>query len=275
MQRGGTTCLESKTGYGLETATELRMLEASQELERRSGGRMAHTFLGAHAVPQEYRGRTDAYVDLVVDEMLPAVAAQGIAGFVDAFVEKDVFTPEHGERVFAAARRLGLRTRLHADEIVNTGGAELAARAGCVSADHLLRVSAAGIQALAEAGTMAVLMPSVPVTLMRPEWPDARQMLKAGIPVAVATDHNPNNPVTSLQLAAQLGCHLLGLTPEQALTAVTWNAACALGLEGEVGSIEVGKRADLVVHDVPDVPRWAYRVGETTAWQVFVGGRRA
>jgi len=268
MVRQGTTCFEAKSGYGLQEKAELDMLEAAVRLGQDLNVPVVPTFLGAHAVPA---GMTaDAYMEAVI-AMLPAVAAQGRAKYCDAFVEKDVFTVEQAEVLFAAAKRHGLGVRLHADEIVHTGGAELAAKAGCVSADHLLRVSPAGIQAMAEAGTVATLMPTVPITMMKPEWPSGRAMLEAGIPIALATDHNPNNPVTSMSFVAQLGGYLLGLSPEQALTAVTHNAAATLGLP-EVGRIDVGMRADLLVHDVPDLEHWVYEPGRDTVTTVVSGG---
>jgi len=273
MVRNGTTSLEAKSGYALETEGELRILEAARRLERDSGVPMAHTFLGAHAVPAEYKGRADDYTDLVIEGMLPRVVEQGIASYCDVFVEDGVFTVEQGRRIFEAARRHGLDLRLHADEIKDLGGAELAAQAGCVTADHLLAVSEDGIQAMAAAGTLAVLLPTVPLTLLSPRWAPGRRFLDAGVPVALASDHNPNNPVTDMTLVAQLGCFLLGLDPAQALTAVTWNAACANGMEGRTGSIEVGKRADLLVHDVPDLDHWVYEPGRKTVRQVVLGGR--
>ncbi len=273
MIQGGITSLEAKSGYALDVEGELRMLAAGVRLGEQSGATVVNTFLGAHAVPAEYKGRTDAYVDLVIDEMIPRVAEQGIARYCDVFVEEGVFTFDHGAAIFAAAREAGLGLRLHADEIVNTRGAQLAAEAGCVSADHLLRVSNEGIAAMAEAGTVATLLPTVPLTLFKPEWPSGKAFLEAGVPVALASDHNPNNPVTNLTLVAQLGCFVLGLTPAQALTAVTWNAACTLGLESEVGSIEVGKRADLLVHDVPGLDYWVYEPGRQTVRTVVMGGR--
>lgn len=273
MVRNGTTATEAKSGYGLTTESELRMLAAAARLEEEERVPMAHTFLGAHAVPAEYKDRPDGYVDRVVDEMVPAVAEQGIARFCDVFVEEGVFTHEQGARIFEAALRHGLGLRLHADEIANTAGAELAARAGAVTADHLLAVSEEGIAAMAEAGTMAVLLPTVPLTMRKPHWAPGKAFLDADVPVALATDHNPNNPVTSMTLVAQLGCFLLGLSPAQALTAVTWNAGWSLGMADDVGSIEVGKRADLLVHDVPDLDHWVYEPGRQTVRSVVSGGR--
>ncbi len=270
MMQQGTTTLEAKSGYALDTSGELDMLAAGRDLER-VGAKMVHTFLGAHAVPAE--SDADSYTDLVIDEMLPAVAAQGIATFCDVFVEKDVFTWEHGEAIFTAAKKHGLTPRLHADEIVNTRGAELAASVGAVTADHLLRVSQEGIEAMAAAGTIATLLPTVPLTLMRPEWAPAKDFVAAGVPIALATDHNPNNPVTSMNQVAQLACFLMGLSPAQAWTGATWNAAVSLGLQDEVGSLAVGKRADVLVHEVPDLDHWAYEPGRDTVAHVFCGGR--
>jgi imidazolonepropionase len=269
----GTTTVEGKSGYGLETKTELKQLAVAPRLRKRTGMAVVSTFLGAHAVPEEFKGRTDAYVDLVVDEMLPAVGAQDIARYCDVFVEEGVFTFEQGERILMAAKKLGFETRLHADEIVNTKGAELAAKVGCVSADHLLNVSDAGVQAMADAGTIATLLPTVPLTMMKPRWAPAAKLLDALVPVVVATDHNPNNPVLDLGFAAQLACYSLGLNAPQALTAVTWNAACALGVEDKVGSIEAGKVANLLVHDAPTIHHWAAGLGHSSVAHVILNGK--
>lgn len=273
MVHNGTTTLESKSGYGLDKATELRMLEVNPRLSKKTGVAIVSTFLGAHAVPDEYKGRTEAYVDFVVDEVLPAVQAQEVARFCDVFVEKDVFTPDQGERILRKAKDLGFQLKVHADEIVNTGGAELAGRVNALSADHLLQVSEAGVQSLVETGTIATLLPTVPLTMMKPLWAPAKTLLGAGVPVAVATDHNPNNPVLSLQFAAQLACYAMGLTPAQALTAVTWNAAEALDVERHVGGLQVGKVANLVIHDVPSLERWVYELGRNTATHVILNGK--
>jgi imidazolonepropionase len=273
MVHNGTTTVESKSGYGLDEATELRQLAVNPRVSKRSGVAIVSTFLGAHAVPDEYRGRADAYVDFLLDTVLPAVHAQEVARFCDVFVEDGAFTVEQGERILRKAKGLGFQLKVHADEIVNTGGAELAGRVNALAADHLLRVSEAGIQALAETGTIACLLPTVPLTMMKPEWAPAKRLLAAGIPVAVATDHNPNNPVLSLQLAAQLACYAMGLTPAQALTAVTWNAAEALDVERHVGGLQPGKVANLLIHDVPNLDRWVYDLGRTTATHVILNGK--
>jgi imidazolonepropionase len=273
MLHHGTTTLEAKSGYGLDTKTELGILAVHPRLLKRTGVAIVSTFLGAHAVPEEYKGRTDAYVDLVVDEMLPAVGEQNIARYCDVFVEEGAFTFEHGERILRRARELGFEVRLHADEIVNTKGAELAAKLGCVSADHLLAISDAGVKAMAEAGTIATLLPTVPITMMKGQWAPARKLLEAQVPVAVATDHNPNNPVVDLGFAAQLSCYMMGLNPAQALTAVTWNGACALGVEDKVGSLEAGKVANILLHDAAGLDQWAAGFGHSSVRHVVLNGR--
>ena len=270
MLQNGTTTLEAKSGYGLDAETELRMLAIHPGIEKITGQRIISTFCGAHAVPS---GSTAETYTAEVLAMIPAVAEQGIAKFCDVFVEKGVFTVDQGEAILAAAAKLGMPGRLHADEIVWTGGAQLAARMKAATADHLLMADDAGIHAMQAAGTMAVLMPTVPITLMRPTWARGKKFLDAGVACCLATDHNPNNPVTDMGLVLQLGSFLLGLTPAQALTAVTWNGACALGMEDEVGSIAVGKRADILVHDVPDVDHLVYGLGRRTVRVVVSGGR--
>ena len=269
----GTTTVEAKSGYGLDVETELRILDVHPRVSKKVGVPIVSTFLGAHAVPEEYKGRAEAYVDLVVDTMLPQVADQHVARFCDVFVEQDVFTAEQGERILRKARELGFQVKVHADELSNTKGAELAAKVACLSAEHLIEVSDEGIAALAARGTIATLTPTVPLTLMTRKWAPARKLLDAHVPVAVATDHNPNNPVVDLQLAGQLSSYAMGLTPNQALTAVTWNAACALDVQDKVGSIEVGKIANLLVHDVAMPQDWVASLGRNTARAVILNGK--
>lgn len=273
MVHHGTTTMEAKSGYGLDTKTELRILDVHPRLFKRTGLPIVSTFLGAHAVPDEFKGRTDAYVNHVVDDMLPAVHKQEIARFCDVFVEENVFTFEQGDHILTAAKRMGFEVRVHADELSNTRGAELAAKVGCISADHLLRISDAGIQALADNGTIATLLPTVPLTMMQPRWAPARKLLDALVPVALASDHNPNNPVTSMGLVGQLGSYIMGLTPAQAMTAVTWNAACALGVETQVGSLEVGKKANILIHDCVDLAHWVYALGHNSVTHVVLNGK--
>lgn len=272
MLLNGTTSLESKSGYGLDTTTELRMLATHRGLLKRTGVGIVSTFLGAHAIPEEYKGRSDAYVDLILDEMLPKVAEQHIARFCDVFVEDGAFTVEQAERILKKARELGFQLRLHADEITDTKSAELAAKVGCVSADHLLNVSDAGIKAMSDNGTIATLLPTVPLTLMKPKWAPVAKLHEALVPVALASDHNPNNPVYDMGLVAQLGCYAMGMTPHQALTGVTWNAACALGVEDQVGSLEVGKRANILVHDASTLAHWVHELGRSSVKHTILNG---
>ena len=268
MLAHGTTTIEAKSGYGLDLKTELRLLEVAHELAIAGPVDVVPTYLGAHAVPAEFRGRPDgveAYVRNVVEEQLPGVAAQGRARFCDVFCEEGAFTAEQSERILLAGSALGLMPRLHADELVPSGGAELAASIGAVSADHLATPSEAGIDALAAAAdegrpVVATVLPATTWFLMKPHHAPARTFIERGIPVAIGTDFNPGtSPTPSLPLAMTLACLNLGLTPDEALAATTINAAYAVGLGEEVGSIEGGKAADLVIWRVPtsrQIPYW-------------------
>ena len=244
----GTTTAEVKSGYGLSTESELRSLEAIRAASGRHPVTVVPTFLGAHEVPVEHRADRERYVRLLVDEMIPEVARRGLAVFADVFCEQGVFTVEESRRILAAARAHGLKLRVHADELGHTGGAELAAELGALSADHLVFASRAGMEAMARAGTVATLLPSAAFYLRLPRFAPAREMIEAGVPVALASDANPGGGLSpSLPFAMTVGCFAMGLSLEEALCAVTLNAACSLGLQGEVGSLEVGKRADLVL----------------------------
>ncbi|MFZ5854783.1 MAG: imidazolonepropionase [Chloroflexota bacterium] len=268
MLTHGVTTVEAKSGYGLDLATELRLLEVAYQLGREGPLDVLPTFLGAHAVPPEYRSRphgTEAYVRAVIEEQLPGVAAQGRARFCDVFCEEGVFSPDQSRRILEAARALGMAPRLHADELAPSGGAELAAEIGALSADHLAAPSPAGVDALAEAAAagrpvVATLLPATTWFLMSERYAPARQLIERGIPVALATDFNPGtSPTASLPLVMTVACLELRLTPAEALAAVTINAAFALGLGGEIGSLEPGKLADLVIWRVPtaaQIPYW-------------------
>jgi imidazolonepropionase len=282
MLSGGTTTAEAKSGYGLDTATELRQLDIARRLDREGPVQLVPTFLGAHAVAPEFRGRAgaaDAYVASVIGEQLPAVARQGIARFCDVFCESGVFDPDQTTRVLHAARDLGLALRVHADELVPSGGAELAARLGCVSADHLAAPSDAGVAELArvaEAGTpvVATLLPATSWFLGKHHFAPGRRFIDAGIPVALATDLNPGtSPTTSLALVMSIACIEMGLTPTEALAAVTVNAAHSLGLGAELGSIEPGKQADLVVWGLPSLDEIPYWLGGRPVRSVVKRGR--
>ena len=268
MLSHGTTTIEAKSGYGLDLPTELRLLEVAHRLGREGPVEVLPTWLGAHAVAPEFRARpdgTEAYVRYLIEEQLPGVVAQGRARFADVFCERGVFSPEQARRILQAAARLGLQSRLHADELAPSGGAELAAELGAMSADHLATPSPAGIDALATAAAggrpvVAVLLPATTWFLMHDEVAPARTFIDRGIPVALATDFNPGtSPTPSLPLVMTVACLSLKLTPSEALAAVTINAAAALGLADDLGSIEGGRQADLAVWAVPShrqIPYW-------------------
>jgi imidazolonepropionase len=244
----GTTTAEVKSGYGLSTESELRSLEAIRAAAGLHPITLVPTFMGAHEVPVEHRGGRDRYVDLLVDEMLPEVARRRLAVFADVFCEQGVFTVEESRRILGAAAAHGLKLRIHADELGDTGGAVLAGDLRAHSADHLVFASRAGMDALSRAGTVATLLPSAAFYLRLPRFAPARDMIASGVPVALASDANPGGGLSpSLPFAMTVGCFAMGLSLEEALTAVTLNAACSLDLQGDVGSLEVGKRADLVV----------------------------
>jgi imidazolonepropionase len=252
MLLAGTTTAEVKSGYGLETASEIRSLEAIREAGESHPVTLVPTFLGAHEVPPEHRDRRQRYVEMLVGEMIPEVARRSLATFADVFCEDGVFTVAESRRVLEAARAAGLALRLHADELGWTGGAELAGALGARSADHLLFVSDAGMAALAGAGCAATLLPSAAFYLRLGRYAPARALVQAGVPVALATDGNPGGGLSpSMPFAMTVACFAMGLSLEEALGAATLNAAYSLGLDAERGSLEAGKRADLVVQRSP------------------------
>jgi imidazolonepropionase len=268
MLSHGTTTIEAKSGYGLDLPTELRLLDVAHQLGEEGPVDVLPTWLGAHAVPSEFRARpdgTEAFVRYLIDEQLPGVAAQGRARFADVFCETGVFSADQSRRILEAAARLGLSSRLHADELAPSGGAELAAELGALSADHLAAPSPAGIDALARAAqdgrpVVAVLLPATTWFLMHDTYAPARTLIERGVPVALATDFNPGtSPAASLPFVLTVACLELKLTPSEALAAVTINAAHALGIGDDVGSIEAGKQADLAIWRVPthrQIPYW-------------------
>ncbi|HET7495672.1 MAG TPA: imidazolonepropionase [Candidatus Limnocylindrales bacterium] len=278
----GVTTLEAKSGYGLDLETELRLVDVAYRLGREGPIDVVPTWLGAHAVPPEYRARpdgTDAYVRHLVDEQLPGIAAHGRARFADVFCEVGVFSQGQSRRVLEAARSLGLTPRLHADELAPSGGAELAAELGAASADHLATPSQAGIDALAAAAdagepVVATLLPVTTWFLMKDHHAPARAFIEAGVPVAIGTDFNPGtSPTPNLTLAMSFACINLRMSPDEALAAVTINAARALALEDEVGSLEPGKAADLVIWRVPTTDRIPYHPGADLVRTVIKRGR--
>ncbi|SHJ18659.1 imidazolonepropionase [Desulfofundulus thermosubterraneus] len=270
----GTTTVEIKSGYGLSVEEELRALRLVRRLQREQPVELVPTFLGAHAVPEEYKNEPDRYVDLVCDEMIPRVAREKLALFNDVFCEEGVFTVDQSRRILQAGLAHGLRPKIHADEMAGSGGAELAAEVGAVSADHLLHVSPRGIRALAAAGTVAVLLPGTAYYLASGHYAPARALIEAGVPVAVASDANPGScPTEALQSLFNTACLYLRLRPAEVLNAMTVNGAAALGLAGWLGSIEPGKQADLVIWDAPNLDYPAYHFGVNLVRQVIKAGQ--
>ena len=260
--REGVTTVEIKSGYGLETAAEMKQLTAARALGAKLPVGVQTTFLGAHALPPEFGGRQDDYIELVIEEMLPAVAANGTADAVDAFCESIGFTTAETEAVFKAAQVFGLPVKLHAEQLSDQGGAALAARYGALSADHLEFVSEDGIRAMAAAGTVAVLLPGAYYTLRETKMPPVDLFRKHNVPIAIASDFNPgSSPIPSLLLMLNMSCTLFRMTPEEALAGATRNAACALGLQADRGTLEVGKRADLAIWNIGQPAELAYWAG--------------
>ena len=262
LMRGGCTTIEVKSGYGLDAKSELRLLKISAELGQGEAVRIVPTLLALHALPAGQRDRRAHYVGEIVDKLIPAAAKQGLATSVDAFCDTIAFTPEEVERLFKAAAHHGLRVRLHAEQLSNQRGAELAAQYRALSADHLEHLDEAGAKAMAEAGTIAVLLPGAYYALQEKRKPPVALLRKHKVPIAIATDCNPGtSPLLSPTLAMNMACTLFGLTPEEALTGMTINAARALGLAHAVGSIAAGKQADLCVWHIESLAELGYWVG--------------
>jgi imidazolonepropionase len=259
LTREGVTTVEIKSGYGLDLETELKMLDAAGKLASHENVRVKRTFLGLHALPPEFKDDRAAYVQLVADVMIPAVAAAGAADAVDAFCENIGFTAEEVDYVFAAARANGLEVKLHAEQLSNQHGSALAARHGALSADHLEYLDDAGIAAMAKAGTVAVLLPGAFYFLREKQLPPVDKLRAAGVAIAVASDCNPGtSPMTSPLAALNMACTLFRLTPEEALAGITREGARALGLQDEIGTLEVGKAADLAIWDVNSPAELSY-----------------
>ncbi len=271
MSLGVTTC-EAKSGYGLDLETEMKMLRITEALERNHPMDLVSTFMGAHMVPPEYKDRADAYIDLLCEEILPAVAESGLAEFVDVFCEEGVFDVKQSEKYLQKAKELGFGLKIHADEIEEMGGSQLAGEIGCISAEHLIAVGESGMISLQKGGTTAMCLPATSFYLNKTFAP-ARRMIELGIPVAMATDFNPGScPSLNLQFVINLGYLKYKMTPEEILTAVTINPACAIGRGDVVGTLEVGKQGDMVIWNAPNMEMLCYRFGSNLAAGVIKKG---
>lgn len=269
----GTTTVEIKSGYGLDTDTELKMLRVIDRLRKAVPLDIISTFLGAHEVPDEYRDDREGYVRLLIEEMIPAVAQSGLAEFADIFTEAHVFDIDQSRRILNAAKAAGFKLKLHADEIVALGGARLAAEVGAASADHLGAISKKGIGALARSGVIAVLLPGTTFFINLENYAPAAELKEAGVPIALSTDCNPGSSMTeSMQIIQTLACLYLDLTPAESLTASTLNAACAIDRGDVVGTLEPGKQADLVIWEAEDYRAIAYHYGVNLARTVIKKG---
>ncbi len=267
----GTTTMEIKSGYGLSLEEELKILRAVRALQGEVPMGLVPTLMAAHAFPPELS--REAYVRTIVEDIVPAAAGEGLARFCDVFCDQGFFSVEEARAVLQAARAHGLGLKVHADELAPVGAAELAGELSAISAEHLLHVSPAGIEALARAQTVAVLLPATALVSSLP-YPPARDLIGAGVPVALGTDFNPgSSPVASMPLVMSLAALKLRMSPEEVLCAATLNAAAALGLAHEIGSVEVGKKADLVVWDASSFEEIPYWIGQNLAWAVLTGGR--
>lgn len=269
MHRFGVTACEAKSGYGLETETELRQLRVIRQLGQECAMDLAPTLLGAHALPPEYQADREGYLRLLCEEMIPRAAAEGLARFCDVFCEEGVFTAEESRRILLAGKAHGLLPKLHADEIHPIGGSQLAGELGAVSAEHLIVCPEEGMDSMARSGVIACLLPCTSLYLGASFAP-ARRLVEKGVAIAIATDFNPGScPCLNLQLAMSLGCLYYRLTPEEVLTAVTLNGAAAMGLAGRLGSVEPGKQCDLALWDAPDLNYLCYRMGSNLCASVI------
>jgi len=274
MLRLGTTTCEAKSGYGLTVNDELKLLRVSRELNGSHPIDIVNTFLGAHTFPPEYQFRKEEYIDLIISQLLPRVKEEGLAEFCDVFCEEGAFSVEQTRAILEPAARLGFKLKLHADQLTPSGGAELAAELGATSADHLDNISPRGIELLAEKGVAAVLLPGSNFFLRLGKYPPGRRLIEAGVPVALATDFNPGTAMNeSMPIAIALACLEMGFSPEEAINAATINGAYAIDLHTSVGSIEVGKKADLIVCSIPNYLHLVYHWGINHVHTVVKDGK--
>jgi imidazolonepropionase len=269
----GTTTIEAKSGYGLDLETETKSLEVINSLNEEGPLSLVPTFLGAHAIPPEFAGNINGYVEIICEEWMPQIKQRCLASFCDVFCEKGVFEIEESRRILLAGKRLGLMPRIHADELYPLGGAELAAEVGAVSADHLLYASAAGMEKMKRAGVVATLLPAAPLTLMLDRYADARKFISNRIPVALGSDLSPSCWLENHQLVLALACYKMKMTPAEAVMAATINAAHSIQRASEIGSIERGKKADIVIFDVGDYRFLGYRLGTNMVDTVVKRGK--
>ncbi|MFW9803068.1 MAG: imidazolonepropionase [Candidatus Thorarchaeota archaeon] len=272
MLASGTTTIEAKSGYGLDVENELKILRVPEALRNKLPSEFVSTFMGAHAIPPEYKDRIDDYVSLVINEMIPSVSEQNLAEFCDVFCEEGVFSIEQSKEILEAAKGKGMKLKVHADEIVQLGGAGLAAEVGAVSADHLLMSSNDDLESMRKAGTIATLLPGTAFSLDT-EYADARKMIEMGLPVALATDFNPNCANESMFFTISLACYKMKMHPREAISAATINGAHALGKSETLGSIEQGKRADILILDCPNPEYLSWRFGVNLVHTVVANGQ--
>lgn len=274
MMSYGVTTVEGKSGYGIEDFdTELRQLEVAHKLNQDHPVDVISTFMGAHSIPKKYEDDPEKFVEIIINEMLPVVEEKKLAEFCDVFCEEGVFTIDQTRRILLAAREHGMKLKIHADEIVTLGGAELAAEIGCVSADHLLAASDKGLEALANSTTIANLLPGTAFNLGA-EFANARKMIEMGVPVAISTDYNPGScPTENIQFIMTLSSLKMKMTPEEVIAGVTINGAAALSIEDKVGSLQVGKKADIAIFDAPNLPYIIYHFGINHIDQVIKNGK--
>ena len=273
MLEFGVTTIEAKSGYGLELNTEIKQLEVAKLLDKTHPIDLVHTFLGAHAILQEYKENHKGYIDILVDEMLPKIKNMGLAEFCDVFCEEGVFSIEESEYILSSAKKMGYKLKIHADEIESLGGVELAAKLGCISADHLMAASDKGIKMMIENKVVANILPATSFNLNK-NYADCRKMIDMGAIVSLSSDYNPGScPSENLQFVMQLGCLHLNMTPNEVLTSVTINAAYAIDRADKIGSLEVGKNADFVVFDAPNVEYLMYHFGINHTQRVYKNGK--
>lgn len=273
MLKHGTTTVEAKSGYGLTTNDEIKCLEVAKKLGKAHPIDVVSTFLGAHAVPPEYKGKTDDYVELLVEEMIPKVANRRLAEFCDVFCEKGVFDVRRSRRILQTGREYGLKPKLHADELTSFGGAELAAEIKAISAEHLIFASERGLRAMAKEQVMAILLPAASSSLMTGKYADARNMIRLGVPVALGTDFNPNCWTENMQTAIDYARREMHLTAAEAITAATINAAHAVNRAQELGSLEEGKKANIIILNIPNHNFLGYRFGVNLVDKVVKEGK--